>query len=119
MPDPKTIAAWCAVPAAIGGALFYVGTQIDLRAQEAAKDEVKAQMAPVQEQLGELVHQGRRREDREALVFCLDRQYQDVSADERQRICNEESELRWKHWKWEDCVSANGADACGPEPKPN
>lgn len=119
MPDPKSIAAWCAVPAAVGGMLFYLGTQIDARAQEAAKDEVKAQMAPVQQQLGELVHQGRRREDREALVFCLDREYQDRPAAERQRLCNTQSEYRWRHWAWEDCTQAAKEPAtCGPEPQP-
>lgn len=116
MPDPKSIAAWCAVPAAIGGALLYVGSQIDVRAQEAAKKEVEVQMAPVQQDLRELVEQGRRREDREAFVFCLDRQYQDETPEERQRICQDESDLRWEMWAWEDCVQESGADVCGPKP---
>lgn len=116
MPDPKSIAAWCAVPAAIGGALLYVGAQIDVRAQEAAKKEVEVQMAPVQQSLDELVEQGRRREDREAFVFCLDRQHQDLDADDRQRLCQDESDHRWELWAWEDCMTVNGADVCGDKP---
>lgn len=117
MPDPKTIAAWCAVPAAIGGMLLYVGSQIDVRAQEAAKKEVEVKMAPVQQSLDELVDQGRRREDREAFVFCLDREHQDVTSEQRQRICQDESDLRWETWAWEDCVADLGLEQCGPKPE--
>jgi hypothetical protein len=114
--DAKQILDWCKVPAALLAMLAAVAFAIDARAQEAAKTEAKAtveqRMVPIEEQLETLVKQGeeqrnaeRRREDREELAWCLDREYQDLDKEERQRICDEESEQRWATWAKQD---ANG-----------
>lgn len=100
--DPKQILAWCAVPAAVGGMLLYFGGQIDARAQDAAQAQVKKELAPVQQQLGELVDQGRRDEDFRLRVYCLDRKHQDKPADERERLCDAESDARWVEWRAKD-----------------
>ena len=75
-----------------------------LIAQEAQK-----QMKPLQEQvehqnerLDEIVHLNRQAEDRQALIFCLDRQYQDQTEEERQRQCEKESAARWEKWAAQD-----------------
>ena len=111
--DPKKISAWCAAVFAVGGILVYLATAIDTRAQEAAKETafetVQQQMAPIQksidetnEKLEKIVEQGRRQEDRELLVICLDNKYQDLSSDDRYEKCEEESVARWEAWALED-----------------
>jgi hypothetical protein len=115
--DPKKISAWCAAVLAVGAMLAYLGTAIQGRAQDAgstagaaaAKVEVDQRIAPMEEQLEILVKQGevsearaRRSEDKEEFAWCLDREYQDLTKDARDRICNAESEGRWAAWEAED-----------------
>lgn len=111
--NAKDILDWCKVPAALLAMLAAVAFAIDARAQEAAKAEAKAtveqRMIPIEQQLETLVKQGeeekdarRRRDDREELAWCLDREYQDLDKDERQRVCEAESEARWAAWATED-----------------
>jgi hypothetical protein len=102
MIDPKQVLAWCAVPAAIGGVVLYMGSHIDAVAQDTARAEVEKKMVPVQRQLEELVDQGRRDEDFKLTVYCLDRKYQDLPEPERQAKCAEESEARWDEWRRKD-----------------
>jgi hypothetical protein len=71
--------------------------------------EAKKQMQPVQQQveqtnerLDEIVELNRRTEDREALIFCLDRQHQDLPPEERAKVCEQESTERWARWAKED-----------------
>lgn len=68
-----------------------------LIAQEAQK-----QMAPVQEQVETLIEQNRQQLDWDKLVYCVEKQHQDKTAEERERICKAESEQRWKEWRAED-----------------
>ena len=102
MVDPKKVAAWCAVPAAVGAMIVFLGSQIDVRAQDAAKAEVRKEMVPVERQLEELVDQGRRDEDFRLTVYCLDRKYQDLEPAERQAKCEAESDARWAEWRAKD-----------------
>ena len=102
MIDPKRIVAWCAVPAAVVAMVVLLGGLIDARAQDSAQVEVRKQMAPVQQQLAELVDQGRRDEDFKLRLYCLDRQHQDEPAAERERLCDAESDARWADWKLKD-----------------
>jgi len=108
MIDPKQILAWCAVPAALGAVLLFFSGQIDARAQDTAQVEVRKQMAPVQQQLAELVDQGRRDEDFRLRVYCLDRKHQDKPADERERLCDTESDARWAEWRAKDAKLKEG-----------
>jgi len=108
MIDPKQILAWCAVPAALAAVLLFFGSQIDVRAQEAVKAHVDRELAPVQQQLAELVDQGRRDEDFRLRVYCLDRKHQDKPADERERLCDAESDARWAEWRAKDAKLKEG-----------
>ena len=111
--NAKELLDWCKVPAALLAMLAVVALAIDARAQDAAekkaKETVQQQMAPVQysidqtnTKLEKLVEQGRRQEDRELLMICLDNKYQDLSSDERYDKCDEESTERWAAWEEED-----------------
>jgi len=68
-----------------------------LIAQEYAK-----QMAPVQEQLDEIIQQNRVDSDRESLIFCLEWKHQDETAEVRKELCEKESAERWAEWKRQD-----------------
>lgn len=68
-----------------------------LIAQEAQK-----QMAPVQEQVEKLIEQNRQQLDWDKTVYCLKEKHQDETPKERERLCEEESEARWKEWRAED-----------------
>jgi len=76
-----------------------------LIAQEAAK-----QIAPVQVQLETLIEQGRQKADWDKTVYCLDKQYQDETPEERARLCEKESEARWEKWRLEDKLKQKGPE---------
>ena len=64
--------------------------------------EYTKQMAPVQEQLDEIIQQNRVDSDRESLIFCLEYKHEDATAEERKVLCAEESAERWAEWKRQD-----------------
>lgn len=75
-----------------------------LIAQEAQK-----QLAPVQQQveqtnerLDDILKQNREGQDWDKTVYCLEKQHQDETPEERERLCKEESEARWDAWDEED-----------------
>lgn len=79
-----------------------------LIAQEAAAV-AKEQVEPLERQveiqnqrLDDIVMLNRQSEDREALIFCLDRQHKDMTPEERQRQCDKESAERWEKWAEQD-----------------
>ena len=104
MIDPKKIITWCGVPAAIVAMVMLLGGLIDARAQDTARVEVDRQMAPVQQQLAELVDQGRRDEDFKLRIYCMDRQHRDMDANARELKCDAESDARWTDWKLKDAA---------------
>jgi hypothetical protein len=79
-----------------------------LIAQEAAAV-AKKQVEPLEQQvkvqnqrLDDIVMLNRQSEDREALIFCLDRQHKEMTSEERQRQCDKESAERWERWAEQD-----------------
>jgi Na+-translocating ferredoxin:NAD+ oxidoreductase RnfG subunit len=73
--------------------------------------EAKKHMAPVEqkveqtnERLDAILQQQRQQQDWDRTVYCLEKQHQDETAEERERICREESEARWKAWALEDSL---------------
>ena len=111
--DAKTAIAILGIPAAAIASVVA----IDARAQEAAKAEakqtVKQEMVPVQQQLEKIVQGQRRDEDFKKLTFCLDREYQDLTPAERKVKCQEESKERWVAWETEDEESVSLASEEG------
>ena len=100
--DAKTVIAILGIPVAAIAAV----TAIDVRAQssgeKAAKTEVQVQMAPVQMELAKIVEGQRRDEDWKKNVRCLDKQHQDLTPEDREIKCQEESDERWEAWDEED-----------------
>lgn len=73
--------------------------------------EAKKQMAPVEqkvemtnERLDAILQQQRQQQDWDRTVYCLEKKHQDKPADEREQLCRDESEQRWKEWAAEDRV---------------
>lgn len=123
--DPVKLRNWAlaitATAAVLGPAFLFTKDAVtEVVAQEARK-EVQKQMAPVQKSLVDIVEGQRQELDFNKTLACLDRKYRDLSEEDREAACQEESAFRWKHWRWEDCTAEfespeEKAKMCGPEP---
>lgn len=100
--DAKTVIAILGIPAAAVAAVGVLDHRATAQAQEAAKQEVQVQMEPVQKELAKIVEGQRRDEDFKKLVFCLDRKHQDLTPEDREVKCQDESDERWVAWHLED-----------------
>lgn len=120
--DPVRIRNWAlaatACAAVVGPTALYVRGLVAQEARKEAQKEVQVEMVPVQAKLNQLVEGQRRDEDFKRLTFCLDREHQDLPAEQRQDRCKAESEHRWATWAYEDCVASGEAACAAPPPIP-
>ena len=100
--DAKTVIAILGIPVAAIAAVTAIDVRAQSTAEKAAQEQVQKDMAPVQVQLEKIVQGQHRDEDFKRLTFCLDREYQDLSEEERKVKCQDESKARWEAWDKED-----------------
>jgi len=120
--DPTKIRNWALALTAVGAVLggswaagkSVVSTTRDLIAQEASTA-ARAQMEPATKELEQIKDLLRRQEDRDAFRACMDYQFQDDPREVRLQKCEQESNLRWARWQWEDCEVLTPGQ-CGAKP---